>query len=72
MEARVKKWPYRANEMRENAIARMISIEQAATASLSSAQRRGDAEEIFRLSQILLNAQASKYELELAYHVGRE
>jgi hypothetical protein len=33
---------------------------------------RGDADEILRLSLVMQQAQATKYEMQLAYYAGRE
>lgn len=67
-----RKWPYKANSMRENAIARMLDIEKTVKDSLASARQRGDADEILRLSLVMQQAQATKYEMQLAYYAGRE
>lgn len=65
-----RKWPYKANEMRENAIARQMEIERQAQEGLESARKRGDVDDILRLGRIIIDAQATKYELQLAYHAG--
>lgn len=68
----VKKWPHKANEMRENAIARMMDIEQIARDGMDSARKKGDADALYRLSEIERRAMQTKFTLQLAYVAGRE
>lgn len=65
------RWPKRANEIRENAVASLLTAEELLSQELRLAYQRKDAEGIYRLSEARAKVIQSKYELEIAKYIGR-
>ena len=71
-QSKVQRWPYLANQKREDAIFHFTEIERSALQSLDAAKRRGDTAEALRQAELLSHARGGRIELVEARYLGRQ